>query len=94
MATKPQQKTEQKQEPQQNPTIKVPPELKEELDKMKGDAETHADVIRRLMIAGSVKDAPSEGMVLLKMTEQAYQQLVAFQSSTIFRDTLLHAKVS
>lgn len=103
--TKPTQKKQvskkeevQKDEPkteQQNPTIKVPPAVKEALDKMKQGDETHADVIQRLMIQKAAIDIPDDGKIPLQMTGKSYRTLIMALSPTPpLADLLIQARVS
>jgi hypothetical protein len=89
----PKKQEAEKTEQQQNPTIKLPPEVKEELENMKVGEETVADVIRRLMITKTVKEASKEGMVTLILPEKSYMQVLAFQPSQFLSEILQKARV-
>lgn len=83
---------DEKKESQQNPSVKVTPEIKASLEEMKQEGETVADVIRRLMITKAVQES-TDGMVVLKMPMTNYRQLLVMQSSSTMSDMLQKAKV-
>jgi len=68
--------------------------VKTALDAIKGEKETYADVIQRLLINMTVTDAPEGDMVVLKMTKKSYQQVLAFQPSQFLSEILRKAKVA
>jgi len=85
---------EKKVEQTQNPTIKVPAELKEALEGLKVGEESVADVIRRLMIQKAATDIPDDGLIPLKMTGKSYRTLImALGSTPALCDILWKARV-
>jgi len=89
----PPKKQDEKTEQQQDTTMRIPLDLKAELDAMKGPQESVADVVRRLMITKTVNDAPEAGMITLKMPETNYRRLLVMQPSTVLSDMLQKARV-
>jgi hypothetical protein len=93
MAAKKQTTKPEPVQEQAGTTMRISPELKATLDEMKGEQESYADVVRRLMITKTVMES-DKGMVTLKMPESTYLRLLTVQSSTIWSDMLAKAKVS
>lgn len=84
---------EKKPEPQQDTTMRIPLDLKAQLEDLKGPQESVADVVRRLMITHEVRDTHNEGMVTLRMQETHYRRLLVMQPSSVMSDILQKARV-
>ena len=87
-------KQEEKKVEQQDTTMRIPLDLKAEIEKMRKPQESAADVVRRLLINRAVKEASEDGTVLLKLTEKNYTTLVAFQPTVALSEMLTTARVT
>jgi len=85
--------TKKQEEKTESPTTtaQISRELKAVIDELPGD--TFEDKIRGLLITKTVKDAPEDGMIVLKMPETNYRRLLVMQSSTVLSDMLQKARV-